>query len=105
MIDIDHFLDYFLNHSYKLDFKDMYGKLSRVELRRVYIIFHSYEFAFCLWLLASFFNSNVLLVAFATGYTVHIVLDQLVNPITVPAYFLLYRIYRKFDRKYLIRGG
>ena len=103
-IDLDHLVDYSLNHTGTLDLKKMYDKFMTLDLKRFYLVLHSYELVFCLWFYISIFKPNILWTAFATGYTSHIILDQLTNPIKVQGYFLSYRIYKKFHKHSIIRG-
>lgn len=87
LIDADHvldFLDWFVSG----------------DKRRMYVLFHAWEVSI-LGLLSLLFLGHPLFVAAVLGYTGHLVADSLANRTHPLAYFMLYRLYRGFDRRYL----
>lgn len=99
LIDIDHFIEYFI---VERDFN--IGKFYQNCMtglqghKRIILIMHSWELLFILWVLYLFTPSPFLLAVFSS-FTLHIVLDQAFNNVKPCTYFLIYRIIRGFDRE------
>ncbi len=75
-----------------------------LEKKKMYILFHGYEYFIILVLLSIF--SNILscsgkecIMAAMLGYGLHLFLDLIGNGCPVKMYFLLYRMYSKWDIK------
>ena len=103
-IDLDHHLDYFFAKG-KLPwrYRDLVYYGATDKKHKLYLIFHSYEELAVLWWCIYEFDLSIIWIAGATGLTVHLLCDQIHNPLKPLTYFLSYRIYHNFDKKKLYR--
>jgi len=101
-IDLDHIFDYVSNHRFK-DLRSFFRKLYNVEIKKVYLLLHSFEIMIILWVYIIVFSPHEYWTYLAIGFSTHIVLDRLSNPLNPGGYFLLYRVFHGFDREKLIR--
>jgi hypothetical protein len=108
LVDLDHIVEYAIHFGLKdFSFKNLYEKSRETDrhkgergYERLYLIFHSSEVAIFLWV-AAICIENIFLLAFALGYSSHIVLDSFGNTIHPISYFILHRSKHKFNtRKY-----
>jgi len=104
LIDLDHFADYFIfRGKINLNIKDFYRAITKLELKKYYLILHSLELILILWLIVLTAKYNILLVAFIFGFTQHIILDLVFNSSAMlhPRlfYFLSYRLCKKFEKE------
>ena len=103
-LDVDHFLDYLLHFGWRgFSCEKCYQSFSRIRmqqennyLKRVYLFLHSNEIAILLWLFA-FYRQSIYLFAAAAGYTIHLLLDYIGNPIYPYTYFFIWRYLNKFQ--------
>lgn len=101
-VDLDHLIDYSLNHSFTTNLKFIYDACAKIDIERLYILMHSYEVMALLWILIYTFSLSIVWKAVAIGLTQHLILDQLANPINTYGYFLAYRIINGFDTNKII---
>lgn len=102
LLDIDHIPEYLALKGKEKSIKDFYYSRLADGQPKVYLILHSYELIFLLWLVIAIFHLGLFWVAAALSVTSHLVLDQLFNPIHRPyTYFLIYRAIKKFDSQEL----
>ncbi|MCK4463057.1 MAG: hypothetical protein KAU58_01965 [Candidatus Omnitrophica bacterium] len=102
LMDVDHIFDFHLNHGIKkhrLFFRTMYAH----DLKKLILVFHSYELLILLWLGIILFSLNKYWISFTIGFTQHMLFDRLTNPINFGGYFLLYRVYHKFDTEKIVK--
>ncbi len=66
-----------------------------LKSRKAYLFLHSWELIFIVLILAVYFKSQVLWLSFLS-LSLHLAIDN-VQRKNLFAYFLLYRIYNKFD--------
>lgn len=99
-IDVDHAFDYWVAKR-KLPFN--YDKLFRFcgmeRGGKLFLIFHSYEFLALLWAGLFVFPFNVVGLGIAVGLTVHVIIDQLANPLRPWALFFVYRLKHHFEKE------
>lgn len=103
-IDMDHFIDYYLNYGFSYKFKEIYKAVSEVRLSKIYVLLHSYELLAIFWALIFIVPLSNLYLAIAIGFTQHIFLDQIYNPAVTKAYFLSYRVSKKFKKEQIINS-
>jgi len=104
--DIDHILEFIIHKGTgKLSIVKVYEMFSKLErtkgkahLKKLYLVFHCWEFTAALWL-AAIFTKNLYIVAAAVGYTLHLVTDRRWNNMPKGFYFLSWRIWKKFSTK------
>ncbi|OGW85460.1 MAG: hypothetical protein A2987_02730 [Omnitrophica bacterium RIFCSPLOWO2_01_FULL_45_10] len=102
-VDLDHVLDYYLNHGFTLQASKIYYACLEFNLKRIYILLHSYEVIILFWVWLFLRGQGNLYTAIAIGMTQHVVFDQLTNPLDGLGYFLTYRIIKGFDKNLLIK--
>ncbi|MDI6641081.1 MAG: hypothetical protein QME68_02050 [Elusimicrobiota bacterium] len=95
-IDLDHLFDYFITKGIKFDIKDFFDKCYRCQLKKYYILFHSYEFIAILAVITYLFNSNILS-GITIGSAVHLFLDVFSNSEHLLVYSFIYRLKSNFD--------
>ena len=101
-IDLDHFLDYYLNCGFSCNLKEIYGVLAKHKIAKIYVLLHSYELLSLFWVCIFLIPLSGIYMAMAIGFTQHIFFDQIFNPITSKGYFLSYRIINKFSKESII---
>lgn len=103
LIDLDHLIDYYHSHPFTINPIKVYNACKERNLKRWFLILHSYEFIIAFWVVIYYFDLSNVWKAAAIGFTQHLVCDQLFNPITLYGYFLTYRAYKRFESEHLIR--
>ncbi|MFC1624694.1 hypothetical protein ACFL28_05255 [Candidatus Omnitrophota bacterium] len=98
-LDLDHYIDYVREHGVSLDFKKICNAFRNCcnEFKRVTIFLHSYEVLILFWLCIFMFDLGVIWKYCAIGFTLHLLIDQIVNPMVPLAYFLSFRIATNFE--------
>lgn len=103
-IDLDHHLDYFIcQRKIPSSYKKLLEWCAAHKTGRFYMIFHSYELLTILWLNIYFLKLDEIWIGFALGVSVHLICDQIVNPLKPLYYFLIYRFMHRFDRRSLYK--
>lgn len=102
-IDLDHFIDYYLNYgfTYKIKMKEFYEVFDEIKLPKIYVFLHSFELLIVFWILIFLIPLGRIYLAVAIGMTQHIFLDQIYNPVFPRAYFLSYRLLNGFRKEYI----
>ena len=99
LVDVDHALDYLLSNGRFQSLKHMFDYCYEGQVRRYYLVFHAYE----LWLLGLFVLPGLigpeLALGVLSGWLLHLLLDQLINPAQPLTYFFLYRLSVGFARE------
>jgi len=95
-IDIDHFVDYFLNVAFRIDIKDFFRKCTTYSMKKFYVPLHSYEVILLLIAVNLAVKSEIAL-GVLVGFSVHLMADLSGNFTKVLSYSLIYRIAKKFD--------
>ena len=99
-IDLDHILDfYWAKKRMCWSLKELQDYCLNERSGKIYLIFHSYELLSMLWVIILIFFPNPIGMGLVVGLTVHMILDQLVNPIYPWAYFWFYRSRLGFPKK------
>ena len=99
-IDIDHHFDLWL-HKKKilLNPRDLFHFCEKEKDGKLYLIFHSYELLALLWFSLLMFKWNMRWWGLASGISVHLILDQIFNPLKFGTYFWVYRFKNKFAKE------
>lgn len=74
-----------------------------MNLKKWFLLLHSYELIALLWGAIWLFSLSDIWKAVAIGFTQHMVLDQILNPINTYGYFLTFRIMKGFNKKSIIK--
>lgn len=96
LIDLDHFIDYFLYFGPRFSLADFFGH-KYIASGRIYVIFHSWEITAVLWLV----SAKVLWVTpFVTGISAHLLVDCFFRPRpNILFYSLVYRSIHGFRKE------
>ena len=96
-IDVDHFLDFSLNRMGPFSVRRFIDVCSGFRLRRLYLLAHSLEWIvpFLLW--AALPSQPRWIQAAGVGLGLHMLMDLIGNGMLPQAYFLSFRIARRFD--------
>ncbi len=99
-IDIDHHFDLWIyKKKILLHPRDLWHFCENEKNGRLHLIFHSYELFAVFWLCLFLFKPSLIWWGMAVGATVHMILDQIFNPLRPGVYFLWYRIKNKFAKE------
>ncbi|MGB2651417.1 MAG: hypothetical protein WBD00_04345 [Candidatus Omnitrophota bacterium] len=100
LIDLDHFLDYFLYYGLKLNLRDFFDH-KYLASGKCYILFHSWEVLAVVWCLSVIVRW---MVPVAAGMTSHILIDYFFSHRGHPKFLsLIYRWRNGFDLSCLSR--
>ena len=102
LIDVDHFFDLAVNHP-PHRFLSFFQIMRDCDLRRIFLLAHSWELLALLWAVA-LSSHGCLLLGTAAGITVHMLCDQFTNPVHWWTYFLIPRIAVGFKKERVLRG-
>jgi dolichol kinase len=103
LIDFDHVFDYYKNHHFTLKIKDIYCACVEVNMKKLYLVLHSYELVIIFWIVIYAFSLGNIWKAAAIGLTQHMLFDQFTNPMVLPGYFMTYRIMKGFKKESLLK--
>lgn len=99
-IDLDHFVDYFLNCKHPMRLSHFFRVFRYEAFENVVVFLHSWEwilvFLVFLWLI----DWKPVAMGLFVGFFTHLLLDNLVNDHSPLAYFITYRILRRFSGKH-----
>jgi hypothetical protein len=102
LVDLDHVIDYVINHSFHLDIKKFFHSFYGGKYKKLTLIFHGWE-----WLLVLLWASwasewNHWIIGFMIGIAQHLIIDRLYNISTFLSYSLLWRWKNKFDTNVIL---
>ncbi len=98
LVDLDHFLDFWLNRGFSLDIRQFFDFNYHGSSRRFFDILHGYEFIPLLWYLGSLAGWTHAGPGLTLGYAIHLLSDQFFNNhLNRWTYFFTYRLYHGFD--------
>ncbi|MFH1776436.1 MAG: hypothetical protein ABH952_02600 [Candidatus Omnitrophota bacterium] len=104
LIDLDHVIEYVIHYGWEnFTIAKFYQaceqtgkKHGTLGFQRLYLIFHSIELMFSLWIIA-LFTKNIYVFAFTMGYSVHLLCDCLGNRhLYTSSYLIAVRAIKKF---------
>lgn len=101
LIDLDHYIDYIRERGISFNFKKVCDVCiyAYMDFKKVTVLLHSYELLILLWLAIFIFNLDLAWKHLALGFTLHLFIDQMVNPVMPFSYFLSFRIANNFETK------
>jgi hypothetical protein len=97
-VDTDHVFDY-IREEKKFDFKDMFVKSYLGDFKKLYIIFHAYEYIPIAWIISFLIKDLTFGIVFTVAYLSHMLPDQFMNNTKPFGYFFIYRFIKKFSMK------
>ena len=86
-------------------FKELKDFCLKDKSGKIFLIFHSYELMAVFWAVILYFHPSVVWFGLAFGMSVHLLLDQIFNPIYPLAYFLVYRMKLGFPKAIFFNEG
>jgi len=95
-------VEYYKFSEKKFTFKNFVEFFALLKYKKAYVFFHSYELLLLAGIVISLYSENYFLSGLALGFTLHMFLDLIGNPVYVPGYFLFYRIFIDFERERFI---
>jgi hypothetical protein len=99
LLDVDHLLDYFLHQPRSNTLGDLVDVCENCRLRKVILPLHSWELVLPVLLAAAMLpGQRLLLIGLVIGLCLHLLADQLSNPVTGGAYFFIHRWRKGFRR-------
>jgi len=101
LIDLDHFFDYFKSEGIKFNLNDFFHRCENFEIKKFYLLSHSYELLLLLVLVVYLTPPHPLTLGILLGFTQHLLLDQISNGAHPLGYFLIYRWRNGFAGKYI----
>ncbi len=107
LIDIDHYIDYIRERGLTFNLKKVYAtcKYGNIHFKKITVFLHSYELVILLWLVTFMLNGHIIWKYTALGFTLHLFIDQIVNPVLPFGYFLSFRIANNFETNKIFKRG
>lgn len=112
LIDIDHFIDYFLAFGFQFSIDAFQRGDQFSKLNKLYIVLHAWEWVILLLVFAFIIHKRKKIrykhyiisftVALALGMVYHLFFDSIANETTLVSYSIVYRIYHNFSLDKLI---
>ena len=104
LVDVDHIVDYIIQHGWRsLTFRNMYEACEQtgrqegdLKFKKLYIILHSAEIVLLFWAIV-IYTKNIYFLAVTLGYSLHLILDRIANPVYSGTYFRVWRAINRFD--------
>ena len=103
LVDIDHVWDFYKNVGKDFNVKRFVNACENGEIKKSYLYLHSYELLFGLICLCFFSHFNYLLAFTTLGFAIHLVFDQIFNPVKPLTYFITYRILNSYNTDVVFR--
>jgi hypothetical protein len=98
LIDLDHFIDYFLIYKTDFNFEKFFNGYQFIESKKVYVFLHGWEWLAIILLIGFLTKEMEPALAMVVGIFGHLAVDQILSFKNVPLfYFLTYRYLKKFD--------
>ena len=105
LVDFDHVIEYLVHFGGKdINIKRIYQACRELLFKKLYLVFHSAEIVIIFWIMTAL-TRNIYVLAIALGYSSHIILDFVGNPLHPFSYFVTRRFMRKFETHKLLRHG
>ena len=95
LIDVDHFIDYFLYAGLKFNLKK-FALIDFLKSGKVYLFFHSWELIVFIYIIGSLLGVGKYSLALSSGMLGHLLVDSIFQKTFLP-YSLFYRIWYNFD--------
>jgi len=99
-IDLDHVIDYFLSKKkFPSNYQDLKKYCDLDKSGKLYLFFHSIEIWIIFLFLGKYFDSGFIFVGVFWGAAIHLLCDQVANPLRPFGYFIFFRIGRSFEKE------
>jgi len=97
-LDLDHIIDYWREHPFKLDLAHFFATCEEYKLNKAYLFLHSAELLLPLAFFTYFTKSSAGL-GFTAGFLIHMICDQLANRVYPCTYSFIYRWTKGFSNQ------
>lgn len=100
-LDADHVIDYLIAFGWSFNIGDFFKGKQFGKNNKIYVLFHGYEYAIVLLLLAWLVQDQfikALLLASALGNMSHLILDAASNPVILIGYSIIFRYINSFSK-------
>ena len=81
----------------KFNLKDLFIKSYKGDFKKLYVIFHSYEFVPLVWIIGVITGNYEFPAVFTIAYLFHMIPDQMANNVRPFGYFFTFRAIKNFD--------
>lgn len=99
LLDVDHVVDYVLNHGVSIRIDHFFTTFKNDVLKYVVVFLHSWEFALISFVVLWRTGWNTVAMGIVIGAGVHLLLDNMFNGHSSFAYFLTYRLINGFSAR------
>lgn len=105
LIDLDHFIEYFLAFGQSFNWTHFIKGFEYLESSKMRVVFHAWEYVIIL-LAAYFLLKNkvirAVILGIALGLFLHMSADSLINSIPAKSYSIIYRISNDFEMEKMV---
>ena len=102
-IDVDHFIDFWINRGFRLNIKEFLDFCYYGKTDKFYDILHGYEYIPFYWWLSTLPGFHSIGWGLTVGYVVHLLCDQFFNThLSRWTYFLTYRLVHGFRASQIV---
>lgn len=103
LVDFDHVIEYLIHFGRRdISLRKVYKTCQERLFGKLYLIFHLGELAILLWAAAAH-TKNMYILAICVGYSSHLLLDFVANPIHLFSYFFTRRLMKGFKTNHLMK--
>lgn len=105
LIDLDHFIDYFLAFGWSFDFFYFIKGFEFLKTDKMYILFHGWEYVlvfFVALLVLKNKTAKSLCLALALALFFHLVSDVFMDKVSPKSYFIILRAEKNFDLEKIV---
>ena len=95
--DVDHFIDYWYRFGFNLDLRKFLTMCHAQYFDKLFLFLHSYEIVFLLGIYFLYVKNSFLFLGVFVPALLHLICDQIFNPVKPLGYFLTLRVYHRFD--------
>ena len=101
-IDLDHVPEFmFFRRKIFFSFEELWNYWGIRDRGQAFLPLHAWEWLMILWYFIFTMKLNMVWVGLGVGITVHLICDQIFNPLVPGFYFLWFRMKHNFERKRL----
>ncbi|TNF53025.1 hypothetical protein EP227_06565 [bacterium] len=101
-IDLDHVIDYMVEHGLHIDMKKFFHFFYGEQYRKLTLILHGWEWLIVLLILSWLTSWNPWVTGVFIGFSQHLISDRVYNISNFWSYSLIFRWKNKFDTKVIL---
>lgn len=100
-IDIDHIIDYLMDHRMRFNYQEFSNFFYREKHTKITLLFHAWEWLLCIGLATVLTHFNPWITGLFIGYGHHIISDYFYSKTSIKTYSLLWRWRKGFNSELL----